>query len=122
MPNLPFQVCGTRKVHQVTMLFLLRGFNMEHQESLYSYKCLRFLMLCITCSTVSLLLCILSRSKFFGLSVTRFLMDYVIRFINSDISCVQSIATLHDIRSLSSINKDGRSRNRKTSLSISLTK
>ena len=89
---------------------------------LHSYKCLRFQMLCITCSTVSLLPCILSRSKFFWRSVTRFLMDYVIRCINFDISCVQSIATLHDIRSLSSINKDGRSRNRKTSLSVSLTK
>ena len=122
MPNFPFQVCGTRKVYQVTMLFLLRGFHMEHQESLHSYKCLRFQMLCITCSTVRLLPCILSRSKFFWQSVTRFLMDYVIRCINFDISCVQSIATLHDIRSLSSINKDGRSRNRKTSLSVSLTK
>ena len=32
MPNFPFQVCGTRKVYQVTMLFLLRGFHMEHQD------------------------------------------------------------------------------------------
>ena len=39
--------------------------SMEHQESLHSYKCLRFQMLCITCSTVSLLPCILSRSEFF---------------------------------------------------------
>jgi len=64
-----------------TMLILLRGFHIEQLQSLDSYKCLRLQMLCVTCSTVGLLQCILSRSKFFWQSVTRFLMDYVIRFI-----------------------------------------
>ena len=80
MPNFQFQVCG-RKVYQVSMLFLLRGFHIEHLESLDSHKCLRFQMLYITCSSVSLLQCILSRSTIFWQSFTRFLMDYVIRFI-----------------------------------------